>query len=164
MVISTLFPFVRTLLSVTLLVAGVGKLVGLEAFCDTLSSVGVPRAARRCTAIGIAIAEITLGVGLWVPVVHRWAALVSAFLLGAFSLAGLLFDSRRVRCNCFGPLFDDRLGKGTAIRNLPLVVGAFWIGANASPVGTFGAFDGMIYILAAAGLILIEPLLRQPGR
>lgn len=153
-----LLPLVRLYLALVLVVAGTAKLIRPGPFQETLASIGMPRSLRAPVGAMVIGIEGLVAIGLWVPGVTQWAAIVGAILFGGFATLGALFNDRQIRCNCFGGLTDDTLSWSTVIRNVPLLAGAVLLAIHAAEIGPLALVDLPVFLATAVGLILLEPI------
>lgn len=120
------------LLSLTLLVSGVAKLGAREDTTDAMTSLRLPaRRLHRSVAAALPIAEIVLGLALWVPVgaVQVTASVLVAALMAAYLaiIARALTFEEPVECSCFGTLASPTVSGSTLARNVVLT--ALGVGA-----------------------------------
>lgn len=158
MLTGLVLPLVRLYLSLTLGVAGLAKLWKPGRFQETLVAIGLPRSGARVVAMLVIGVELVIAIGLWVRPLLDGAALVAALLFATFATLGALFDSRQVRCNCFGSLLDESLGWSTVIRNLPLLAGALLLALDAPAVNEIAMVELPAFLMTAVGLFLLEPV------
>ena len=107
------------------LVAGVSKLVDLEAFRVQVHAYDLlPGGLEAPFAYALPFAEIAVGVYLAVGLLVRPAALLGCVLMAAFVVAigqawarGLSLD-----CGCFGSVATGKVGLGTFLRDAAFVI------------------------------------------
>ena len=171
----------RLILACVLAVAGVAKLIDLEASREAMGHFGIPRTLVPAFALAVPIAELVLAV-LLVPVATAAAAAALAFLMLAAFTAGVVVNLARGRtpeCNCFGSLSSKPIGPGTLVRNAVLMALAAFVAAEGwsdagwgvaawvrslSPAGRVGLFLGLaLVVLAGIQLWFMVLLLRRHG-
>lgn len=123
-----------TALSALLAVAAMAKLREREGTEAAATAFGLGPGPARVAALVLPWCEGAVALALWVPALHRGAALGAVALLATFSVgvAIALVRGRRVACACFGALADAELGPLTLLRNGAL--GALALGSAATPV------------------------------
>lgn len=121
----SLYWFLRIVLGLFFLVAGIGKAVGVPGFVDVIRTyrTGLALSGRWAAAIAITVIETALG--LWILSGRRTAAgaLFSFFLnIGYFALMAvtLLRGIRVPNCGCFGVFLARPLAPGTLLEDLVL--------------------------------------------
>lgn len=97
--------------AVTLIVAGVSKLLDVPEFLESLSSWStIPHRVRLFAALAVPCAELTLGMMIVLGISRRIATAAAAVLLGVFTIAIIiqLLRGEMVGCRCFGSLVSYR--------------------------------------------------------
>lgn len=123
--------FIQGVLALTLIAAGVAKLVSRElvqrAFGE-LPGLSGNRHVIGITVVIVPIVEIMAGFGAALGFSHIAVSLTMVMLFLVFDLVTLhvLFVEKRenFRCNCFGPLASGPMTKATLAWNLVLTVAA----------------------------------------
>jgi putative oxidoreductase len=117
---------------VTLLYAGVTKLLGFPEFAKTLRSFPIARSlvrsprAAMAGAIAISVVEVCGGLALASGLMPGLSGPVAASLLLAFSVGLLLalIHGEAISCGCFGEKSDDPVRWSTLMRGLSLSAAA----------------------------------------
>jgi len=124
---SPIILIAKTILSVTLLMAGSAKLADVPSFSITLRmfvSLSIPQSFIRFAAAAIAIGEITAGLlSMTFPSIYLMneviVAFCSAFL--AVSILGYL-NFRDRSCACFGGLSQRKFDARAMVRSVGLLI------------------------------------------
>lgn len=144
--------------------SGWGKLksAGRSAFEQTLSELGVPDTMQRPLGGGISIGELVLGLSNLSC--STLARRVSGGVLGVFAAVGVFAQSsgKTTYCNCFGSAHGEKLGLGTAFRNLVLLLPGVFVDPSVKNLGRLGTKSNGESRLGAAWIpalgILIQGL------
>lgn len=159
-------------LAAVLLVAGVGKLLDVDASRSAVEGFGVPKRVARVGGTLLPFAEIAIAIALVVRPSSRWAAGVAVVVLLAFiaGIARALSRGERPDCGCFGALHSAPAGRGQIVRNgLLTALGLFviaggpgratvaWISGTATAQVLLAAFA----VAAVALVALSATLLRE---
>lgn len=134
----------RLVLGGLLVLAGVTKLAGFEAFRAAVAEYKVlPARIERPFATGLPVLEIALGALLLLGLGSAAAAALAAALFLSFSAAiGInLMRGRHFDCHCFGAVQSDQIGWPALTRSLLLAVAALTVAAGSSG---FGALETAI--------------------
>lgn len=152
--------------------SGVHKLRDPEAFTSALAAYALlPQQAIDVVARALPLIEITVAIGLLLPVSRAAAALVSTMLLGLYALAiaiNLRRGRRELDCGCFG--FGRRSTISVALlwRNGALVLASFAAGLLPRTVRALDWIDLFTVAVgvAAAALLYaaVEGLADTAGR
>lgn len=148
----------RLALALLFLVAATHKLRALAAFRAQLSAYRLlPGLFERPVALAIALLELLTATGLLLPRFQTWAALLAVALLLVYTLAiavNLLRGRRDLDCGCAGPRSAQGLSSGLLIRNLGLLLAA-WYAARPVPAPQLGLVDSLLLAaLVSSGILL----------
>lgn len=141
------------------LIADWHKLTAFDVFAATLGDYRIlPRALVTFAAGLVVVLELTLAVGLIVPVSRAIALAGSAGLLTFYGFAmglNLLRGRRHIDCGCMGPAARQSLSGWLVVRNLTLALGA--VAAAVGPVSARPLLwlDIMTVIAGVCGLALV---------
>jgi uncharacterized membrane protein YphA (DoxX/SURF4 family) len=167
---SLLVTVVRDVLGITLLAAGIPKLIGNEEFRDVLRDYSLlPNTAVRVVAWTIPCSELAVGLGLVFGTHPVIALAVTAlgFVVFAIAIAVNLTRGRSVDCGCFG---SSRRSEASW-RHVGIDVGlalvaaavAVWCGIDPA-AGTTKPIDavrgGLLSFLILVGLRLVITLMK----
>jgi len=135
----------------------VAKGVTREAFVETFAQINwLPRRfVRACAA---AVPCIELAVGFALVTVPKLGGFLAVVLLAAFAAVAesVRFYDNAPRCSCFGGFSDDRLGRGTSIRNVFLAAVATVVVVEEPTLTTSSVPAAMTGVVLAASAILIN--------
>lgn len=145
--------FVRLLLAVVFLIAGLAKLVDLPGSQQALRGFGVPVALAWPMGIVLPIGEMALAAALISQTWARWGALgaLGLHLVFIASISYNLAQRRRPGCHCFGRLHSTPVGPSTLARNTLLALAAAlvaWFGRGSTA-------------LSMTSLLTVWPLAQQ---
>src|SRR5260221_3225850 len=163
---SLVLLFVRFLLAVIFVVAGLAKLADRAGSQKALQDFGLPAALAQPLGLLLPLAELAVTVALLLPVTDWWGALGALLLLFLF-VGGISYNLARGRtpdCHCFGQLHSAPAGWPTLIRNLVLaavaglVVGFQQQYAAPDVLGWFGALALAQRIELLVGVVVVALL------
>ncbi len=162
--------------------AGIAKLADRKGTGEMLIAFGAPASVAPWFVGLLPAAELSVAIGLLVPL-SAWGAAIAAILtLFAFTaaIAFNLARGRRPSCNCFGQIQAAPIGVTTLFRNIALVVIATLVivsGPSEAGVWSLRGFpalsatDTLLSAFAVAGLVLLGvmallllQMMRQQGR
>lgn len=135
----------RLALAAVFLLAAVGKALDPSAFRKALRSFGVPERFLPAGALGIPALEGAIALLLVPGSTGRWGGVAAAGLLLAFTVVvgRALAQGRRPTCQCFGPLSDPAVGRGTVARNAVLLGLALFVGIGGPGPGPLEWWAGL---------------------
>lgn len=142
----------------TLLVAGLAKLVNPARFRETLARMlNLPRAAGRVTSVALPVIEVGLAVMLLLGLAIRVAAAAAALLFLIFSavIAAILLRRQQVVCACFGSASRQPVRPTALARNGLLTACSVIAAAATSPPATRlpGTLCAALLLISAALLL-----------
>lgn len=170
------------LLVMVFALAGFSKLKDASATAQSLKDFGLPDAAARQLAQWLPWLEIAVAMGLLLPYLAWFAALVASVLLVLFTAAVVLALRRgeRPSCNCFGQVRARPISGATAVRNgvftacaaLLVLAGADTLehGLLSASASALMSMQGSTVVIAALVVVaamqfwLMLHLTRQHGR
>jgi peroxiredoxin/uncharacterized membrane protein YphA (DoxX/SURF4 family) len=153
----------RVALSLTFLVAGIGKLADREGSRRAVEEFGIPAPLAPSLGILLPLAELLVVIALLPPVIAWWGAAGALLLLLLFCLgiAASLWRGKTPDCHCFGQLYSEPVGRGTLIRNGVLALVAVFVlvagrsDAGLSPVAWLDHATEIGRVAAVSGLALL---------
>jgi thiol-disulfide isomerase/thioredoxin/uncharacterized membrane protein YphA (DoxX/SURF4 family) len=119
----------RLVLAAVFAIAGIGKLMDLEASRKSLLNFGISREQAQVLGPALPIAELVTAALLLFTPTARAGAIASLVLLGAFifGIARALSRGETPECNCFGVLHSSQAGPTTLLRNCALAALAVFV-------------------------------------
>ncbi|HLZ57725.1 MAG TPA: MauE/DoxX family redox-associated membrane protein [Ktedonosporobacter sp.] len=114
--------FVRLLLALVFIVAGLAKLADLAGSQQALRNFGVPTRLAAPLGLLLPLVELVVAIAL-LPSAWAWFGAIEALALLLIFVAGISYNLARGRtpdCHCFGQLHSAPAGPSTLIRNLVL--------------------------------------------
>lgn len=164
----------RVLLAGMFVVAATLKLLGREAFVDTVRDFGIPARLVAPVAALVPFAELVLAGWLLTTRQATWGAAGTLVLLGAFT-AGVVANlalGRRPDCGCFGDVSRGPIGASTIVRNVTMmaIAAAVLLRATTNPeavsLGLTVIPTAFVIVAAACSVVgarevLLAPAMRQ---
>jgi peroxiredoxin/uncharacterized membrane protein YphA (DoxX/SURF4 family) len=153
----------RVILSLTFLVAGIGKLADREGSWRAVEEFGVPAPLAPPLGILLPLAELLVAIALLPPMTAWWGAAGALLFLLLFCIGiGVnLWRGETPDCHCFGQLYSEPVGRGTLIRNGMLALVAVFVlvagrsDAGLSPVVWLDHATEVSRVAAVSGLALL---------
>jgi methylamine dehydrogenase accessory protein MauD len=124
--VDTMLLFLRLIVAVVFVLAGVGKLFDLPGSVLAAEGFGVPQRFSRFVGYTLPIAEIAIAIGLVSVATAPIAAAAGTALMLAFIvvISITLARGERPDCHCFGALHSAPIGWQTLVRNGLIALGA----------------------------------------
>jgi uncharacterized membrane protein YphA (DoxX/SURF4 family)/peroxiredoxin len=121
--INLVLPLIRIVLVVVFAASGVAKLADLPGTRRSLGEFGVPGPLVRSAAIALPVLELLVAAALAATRTAQAAAAAALVLLSVFTAAisYQLARGRRPRCNCFGAMSGEAVGRASLGRNMALI-------------------------------------------
>jgi len=163
-------------LSIVFGVAGVAKLLDRPGTREAIVNFGAPAGWAGSFSLLLPFTEITIAIGLLLPLTVWASGLAALLLLGLFivAISVNLSRGRAPDCHCFGQLYSRPLGWPTLVRNMAFAAGAgflVWHGPQGSKtliltvaqkVGAGQAFS--LILLASIAVVVASMVLFQQAR
>jgi hypothetical protein len=119
-----ILPMARFALSAVFVASGMAKLLDLTGTRQSLREFGLPKRLITVMGYGLPALELAVAAALTATRTAQAAAAVALVLLTGFTLAIVYHLARgsAPRCNCFGTMSKDAVGRPTVVRNVILMV------------------------------------------
>lgn len=149
--------FIQMGLAVIFGLTGLLKLYTPSSMKSTLAAIGIPKPLSAVGAWLVPLLEVaTAACFLWSATV-RIGEILAFGLIGGFgyAIAVALRKGERIRCNCFGKLREEYLGRGTLLRIVLLTIMNSYLTIADDPASFADvAWEELaMYVVSWAGLI-----------
>ncbi|MEX3624948.1 MauE/DoxX family redox-associated membrane protein [Viridibacillus arvi] len=121
--------FLITFLMVILTISGVSKLLNLSSFRETLLELGVFKKLAAFISFGVPLLELLIVISLVFKQTQYIGLSTLLILCVAFTCVTLysIKLSKKIKCNCFGSLSDEKIGLNTFTHIILLITPTFYI-------------------------------------
>lgn len=119
-----IYLFILVFTSIVFLFSFVAKLFTFNQFIKVFVSLGFNKIFSLLCAMFILSCEVLVSVLLLFRSTNFWGELILLFLILSFLFSTVYSQIKNltIKCNCFGKLMDDNLGKSTYFRILVLLI------------------------------------------
>jgi hypothetical protein len=110
--------YIQVFLSLVFFVSTYSKVISLNDFQKTLSSLGIIGIFNPISATFIIFSELLVSLLILFDSTRLIAEIVLIFLLGSFLVGATITikTNKKIKCNCFGELSKEFLGKNTLVK------------------------------------------------
>lgn len=136
---------VRLLLAAVFAVSGITKIADLPGTRKAVADFGLPQLLARPIGLLLPVVELACAIAL-IPAGSAWWGAVGVLVLLIVLLAAILVNLARGRtpdCHCFGQLHSEQIGWKTVVRNLVLLITAFFVFEQETKKGGVGLLDAL---------------------
>ncbi|GIQ70980.1 hypothetical protein DUZ99_06770 [Xylanibacillus composti] len=150
--------FLLFFLITVFLVSGVGKLLSRATFEHTLIQLKLSRRATPFLSYAVPIGELLIVVCLLIPTVQLLGYVTAMLFCISFMWSGIrgIRAKKKVDCQCFGQLLEEKLGWNTLVKSAVLI---FASAHNALAFVPVSIFDFSFVDLVSACFVAISILL-----
>ncbi|MGE6963868.1 MauE/DoxX family redox-associated membrane protein [Bacillus thuringiensis] len=121
--------FIQVFLAIIFIISAITKLFSLKSFQHTLHTLGFSFKNQKLFSWLIPSLELIISMLIFTESTRFIAEIVVILLLLAFSTAVVkaVLTGKKVNCNCFGSLTDDKIGWKTIVHILLILLLDVWL-------------------------------------
>ncbi|WP_367591152.1 MauE/DoxX family redox-associated membrane protein [Heyndrickxia shackletonii] len=168
MITLEIFYFIQIFTSIIFLFSSVSKLFTLSQFINVFQSLGFNKTFSLFCAISTFLLEFSVSVFIVFKSTVSIGMIILILLIFAF-LGTTIYSqikSLKIKCNCFGNLMEDNLGKSTYYRIFFLLILFFSLTFSQNYIGITEISDTITinFVLSSINLMLFYFLFNAFGR